>query len=378
MFWNLYKYRLKCLINNKSLIFWTAIFPILLGTFFALAFSNISSKTENMERIKVAVVDDGTYQNEEEINAFIDQMNTKDGYLKVTDTDMEEAGKLLKKGKVEGIINISTNVSVKIKENGMNQTILKSMIDSYLQGEELIIHVMKSNPSKLNESINALYSDKEFNKEKSISSGNMDPFVQYYFALFAMTCLFGATLGLANTVQIQANQTVVAIRRNVCPTRKIYSVVSDFMAALTIQMIVFVIVFFYLNIVMGIDFGNNYGYILLAGLAANLTGISYGYFIGVLVKAGENVKNGIISGTVLSMCFLAGLMVANMNHFIETHAPIVNKINPAAVISDSFYSVCVVSGKSMYIRCIATLICMSIIFGTVSVMILRREKYADF
>lgn len=155
------------------------------------------------------------------------------------------------------------------------------------------------------------------------------------------------------------------------------AVFTDFLAALTVQMVVFAVVFFYMNVVMNIEFGNNYGYIMLAGFVANMTGISYGYFIGVVVKAGENVKNGIVSATVLFMCFMSGLMVGDMKKVMEANAPIINRINPAALISDCFYSICVTEGMFTYVRAIVTLLVLSLIFGTVSVIVLRREKYAD-
>ena len=49
MFWHLYKYRVKVLLKNKYLLFWQGLFPIILGTFFFMAFSDITEMTENME-----------------------------------------------------------------------------------------------------------------------------------------------------------------------------------------------------------------------------------------------------------------------------------------------------------------------------------------
>ena len=49
MFKHNLKYSLKILLKNKSLIFWTFVFPILLGTLFKMAFSNI----ENSETLKI-------------------------------------------------------------------------------------------------------------------------------------------------------------------------------------------------------------------------------------------------------------------------------------------------------------------------------------
>ena len=44
MFSHNFKYSIKALLGKKSLIFWTLIFPILLGTFFNMAFFNIEKK----------------------------------------------------------------------------------------------------------------------------------------------------------------------------------------------------------------------------------------------------------------------------------------------------------------------------------------------
>ena len=43
MFIHNLRYNIKILFNNKVLIFWTFIFPIILGVFFNMAFSNIES-----------------------------------------------------------------------------------------------------------------------------------------------------------------------------------------------------------------------------------------------------------------------------------------------------------------------------------------------
>ncbi len=41
MFWHFYKYRTKVLLRNKSMLFWTLAFPILLGLMFMAAFGEI-------------------------------------------------------------------------------------------------------------------------------------------------------------------------------------------------------------------------------------------------------------------------------------------------------------------------------------------------
>ena len=374
MFIDLYKFRLKILLMDKALFFWTLIFPIMLGTFFWLAFSDITEKTEHMEKIDAALVYNGEYENKEQLDTFLQNISGKNGNIKLHEVSENEAESMLKDGDVCGIINVSDKISLEFKDNGMQQTILKTMMDSYIQNEKLIMNIIKNNPEKLDAVIKSVSEEHTYNVEKSAASGDMDVYIQYYFALIAMSCLFGSSYGMKNAKDIQIMQSDVAKRRNVAPTGRMVNVLADFLSAVTVQTILFALLFIYLDIFLGINMGNRYGYILLAGFLAGITGVGYGYMLGLLVKCSENFKEGIMRASTLLMCFLAGLMVGNMKYFIETNAPVINKINPAAVISDSFYSLCVFGDVKMYVRCILTLVVMSVVFFGISVVCIRRDR----
>ncbi len=374
VFIDLYKFRLKILLKDKALFFWTLIFPIMLGTFFWLAFSDITEKTEHMEKIDAALVYNGEYENKEQLDTFLQNISGKNGNIKLHEVSENEAESMLKDGDVCGIINVSDKISLEFKDNGMQQTILKTMMDSYIQNEKLIMNIIKNNPEKLDAVIKSVSEEHTYNVEKSAASGDMDVYIQYYFALIAMSCLFGSSYGMKNAKDIQIMQSDVAKRRNVAPTGRMVNVLADFLSAVTVQTILFALLFIYLDIFLGINMGNRYGYILLAGFLAGVTGVGYGYMLGLLVKCSENFKEGIMRASTLLMCFLAGLMVGNMKYFIETNAPVINKINPAAVISDSFYSLCVFGDVKMYVRCILTLVVMSVVFFGISVVCIRRDR----
>ena len=66
MFWHNFKYTLKTLLKNKSLIFWTFAFPILLATLYNMAFSNIE-KSEKLSIIDIAIVSSDEFEN----NVFV-------------------------------------------------------------------------------------------------------------------------------------------------------------------------------------------------------------------------------------------------------------------------------------------------------------------
>ena len=64
MFIHNFKYTLKTLFGNKILIFWTFAFPIIMATFFNLAFSNIEN-SEKLSIIDIAIVESEEFKNNE-------------------------------------------------------------------------------------------------------------------------------------------------------------------------------------------------------------------------------------------------------------------------------------------------------------------------
>ena len=62
MLFHNYKYAMKTLFKNKPLIFWTFAFPLILGTLFSMAFSDIE-KEEQLKTIPIAIVKETSNQN---------------------------------------------------------------------------------------------------------------------------------------------------------------------------------------------------------------------------------------------------------------------------------------------------------------------------
>ena len=79
----------------------------------------------------------------------------------------------------------------------------------------------------------------------------------------------------------------------------------------------------------------------------------------------------------MTCCFLSGLMVGNIKADIAAFAPWINKINPAAIISDSFYCLNVYSDYSMYIEKIVSMLILIACFTIGGFLLTRRRKYAS-
>jgi ABC-2 type transport system permease protein len=73
--------------------------------------------------------------------------------------------------------------------------------------------------------------------------------------------------------------------------------------------------------------------------------------------------------------FLSGLMFGNMKNIIELHCPIINRINPAAVLSDAFYCLGIYNDMERFTRCILILAVMSILLLFSAFLGVRRDSY---
>ena len=118
MFIHNFKYSLKVLFRNKSLIFWTFIFPILLGTFFRMAFNDIENN-EAFHAFDIAVVDSPDYENNTIFKEAISEAS-KDGDNKLFNVKMvnrEDASKLLENKKIK----IFVDYGLKLRYNAILQ-----------------------------------------------------------------------------------------------------------------------------------------------------------------------------------------------------------------------------------------------------------------
>ena len=61
MFKHIYITRLKCLLRDKEMIFWSLLFPIVLALLFNVAFSGLNEH-ESFDPVSIAVVRDSAYE----------------------------------------------------------------------------------------------------------------------------------------------------------------------------------------------------------------------------------------------------------------------------------------------------------------------------
>ena len=86
MFIHNLKYTIKTLFRNKILIFWTFAFPIILGIFFNMAFSNIESD-EVLKVFDIAVVDNDDFKSQYIYKEALKELSSNDNEDKLFNID---------------------------------------------------------------------------------------------------------------------------------------------------------------------------------------------------------------------------------------------------------------------------------------------------
>ncbi|MEZ3488248.1 MAG: ABC transporter permease [Lachnospiraceae bacterium] len=375
---HLFRYRFLQIIRNFPNMFWALLFPIILGTLFYLSFGSAgleSTGESSWDAVKVAVVKDkGISENARAFEEFLAQMDGE--MLDIQDISTEsEALKALNDETVSGIFYVRDTPSLTVAKNGLYESILTSVLESYNQNAAMFREIAMTRPEKLMDALNALDDYRNTTAEVSLGGKDLDPNVQYFFALVAYACLSGAFLGVQSSVDGQANISALGARRSITPTHKLTLILIDMTVLFMIHFFNILILCLYVTRVLGVSLGDDIGALLLVDFMGSMIGVCLGVAIGCLARISYGMKMGVCVLFTLFPGFLAGLMFGNMKNIIELHCPLINRINPAAVLSDAFYCMGIYNDMERFTRCLVILAVMSTLLLTVAFLGIRRERY---
>lgn len=390
MFIHNFKYSLKALLRNKMLIFWTFAFPIILGTLFKVAFSNIEN-SEKLDIINIAIVQNEEFENNEAFKTSFEKLsdeNNEDRLFNTQYTTKEEAKDLLNKGEIIGYMELKQDKPVlTFVTNGIDETVFKHVAEEIVQTSDIIKQLSQTQIQKQIASGNYIINyDEIYNKAiemakednvklKNISNSNLSYTMIEFYTLIAMTCLYGGMLSMVSINQILANMSNKGKRIAVSPTKKSIIILSSLLASYIVQLIGLAILFLYTLFVLGVEYGSNTGLIILLAIVGSFAGLALGTFVGTIFKASENTKTGILIALTMLGCYLSGMMGITMKYVVDKNVPIINKINPASMITDGFYSLYYYDRLDRYWFNIASLLIFALILVIISFFSLRRQKY---
>lgn len=386
MFIRDFLYTINILMRAKVSIFWTLVFPILLATFMYMAFGNIYEQDEMFSNIKVAVVTEDESANG--LNYMLDALSDGDDALLLVERMSEnDAEKSLADEEVEGII-YTDDVRLTVAESSVNASILETVLSEYKQYEHTLKDIYKdgiglqqymsgtSGVDDMSDLVEKLSEQRSYYTEKASTEGSQNVYNNYFYAIFAMSCLFASLSSIGMMNNLQANVSATGKRKNVSPQRKMTFVLAEFAALLLIHFVVEVISFIYMSCI-GVDFGDRVWEILLTLFVGCFIGLAIGVIVGAISKLAEGTKIGIVIGISMVMSILSDLCINGVKYEIQQNAPIINKLNPAALISDSFYALNVYSDHQVFTENIVIMIIEAVVLITVGILMVRRNRYAS-
>lgn len=390
MFIHNFKYAFKTLFKNRMLIFWTFAFPIILGTLFNMAFSNIEN-SEKLDIINIAIINNDDFENNEAFKTSFEELsdeNNEDRLFNTQYTTEEKAKELLDNGEIVGYMKLKEDKPIlTFATSGINETIFKYVTEEIEQTSDIIKNLSETETQKqitsgnyninyeeiYNKVIELAKEDKV--KLKNISNSNLSYTMVEFYTLIAMTCLYGGMLSMGSINQTLANMSNKGKRIAVSPTKKGTIILSSLLASYIAQLIGLAILFVYTLFVLKVDYGDNTSLIILLAMIGSFAGLTLGTFVGTLFKTNENAKTGILIALTMFWCYLSGMMGITMKYVVDKNVPIINKINPASMITDGLYSLYYYDTFDRYWFNIISLLIFAFVLMLISFFSLRRQKY---
>lgn len=368
-------YEIKSSFRVRDLLFWLILFPIILGTFFKIAFGSLYEKQTKVTAIPTAIVE--TADNEVFRSVIESVSATDEALLDAEFLSEDEALKKLKDGDIKGIIYSGDKLTLTVSGDGIEQSVLKLFVEQYMLREKIITDTMTSDPSKMQAVIAALSEEVNTSEEAKLTEGNLDFYIQYFYNLIAMVAMYGSVTGLHVAIGQQANLSELGARKNCSATPKSVGILASLTGTWIVQSICMIICVSFTAFVLKVDYGDRLPLVYVAAICGGILGVAFGFFIGSIGRMKQGAKVGICMSVSMTMCFLSGLMVANMKPIMAEKAPWFNNINPAALVADSISALNLYSGYRVFVTKVVTMLVISLIFYVLGLLMVRRRKYAS-
>ena len=369
------KYALLTKLRNPSIVFWPFLFPLALATLMYFAIGQMDQA--DFETVPAAVVVEEEGEAEDSFLPFVDAMDESSGLIRAEKMTEEAALKALEKGEAEGIFYVGNDVRLTVSGNGFPESILQSVLASYQSGEEAVKDIARLHPEGMQDALEKMKEYDTAVNQVSLGGTTIDGNVQIFYALIGMACLYGCFIGFGCALWLQANLTALAARRCVAPVHRLKLILTEFGAGFLVHFANMIVLLAYMRYVLKLEFTGSFAEMTGLVLVGSMFGVSMGIFVGSLGKVGEGIRIGILLGISMSLSFLAGLMDASVKDAVEQHAPVLSRVNPAALISDALYCINVYDAPERFADNMVILIIMSALMVGGAFLIVRRERYGS-
>ena len=393
--WNAFRGALAVLTRKTELAVWALAFPIILCTLFMFMFANLDSSM-SFEAVPTAVVADDVYRADEGFSTMVDELSQPgdDQLLDVRElSTAEEARGALEAGDVVGVLSVDgegmPHLAVSPVSDGMGvstmqvgRTILNTVADTYVRNADLLQGIAHDNPMALADPdlVERALSQDDATVQVSLTHNEPTQSVRFYYALLGMACLFCAQIGMVAVCEAQPNLSPLGARRAVGAVSRGKTLAAALAASWVLATACLLAALAYMRFTAGIDFAGREIACVGAIAVCALFSTAFGTLLGSLPKVGFGVKTGLLTGTTCLLSLFAGLYgepVMNMADQLARDYPLLASLNPAKVVTDTFYSLYYYDSLAPFAGKLGLLLSMTAVVFAVSALFIRRQRYAS-
>ncbi len=376
MFGHIFISRLRCGLKDRASFFWSSVFPIVLATLFWLALGNIAKET-SFSSIPLAVINNEAYQSNIPLRSALRSASSgEDALFDLHLVSQEEGQQQLLDGQVSGMLAVQGEKPLlTFRSRGLNQSIIKEFADTYLQIYEANRAMMAKNPLGALKLMQRDYEPVRI--QDAPGQRSMDLMASYFFSLIAMACMYGGFQGIKAVSATQANQSSVAIRNALAPVGRLTMFAASFLASALLQFVSVLLLYLYISLGIGVEFGPRGGLILLTCALGTIMGVGMGALVCALFKKKEGLMVSILLAVSMGGSFLSGMMVSGIKYLVQARLPLAAYLNPVNLIADAFYALYLFPTLDRFWLNIGLICAFILVFLTAVTLLMRRPKYAS-
>ncbi|RPA58451.1 ABC transporter permease [Aerococcus agrisoli] len=369
-------YQLKIMLRNRQGLLWGMLFPLAYGLIYMFSFQGMTQETTEFEPIPVAIVFDGDQAQEDSIKELLgnigefttvknEEVVIPENYINgerasenfpllFVEAETEDAAsQYLNDGIIDqaispqvddqGQLNFSFDVTP-AAANSINASIVYAIL-SYFASNTNAFTLLYDGVASLPDPTEAMaemelkLSNLDLQQDHIVASSRtpgVSPWSNYYYVCLAYVCIYFMALGINLIIENEAKYGVYALRETVSPSKKFTRFFATFflweIAALLVVYLLLII--FNLN---GVPLGQESGRIIALMTLGTTTGLLLGTALAATFKVSEGLLNVITTIVPLVLAAMSGMMSYELKLWVIDHVPVLNKLNPVALINDAFY-----------------------------------------
>lgn len=353
----------KLIIREKSMLFWAMIFPLVLAGLFKLAFDNLYEANQ-FEAIPIAVKEN--LYDDPSLEVFLDTMEDEKYFIISKAKDKKALNE------EEIIAYVASPEKIITKKSGINETIVESIFNTYLRKKEIITRVLKKDPQA---NIGNIIEANNFVADKS--KKNMNFVNVFFYTILGFQLIYGYSWGIEIVERYQANLSTIGKRNSIAPLNKKAQLFISLLVGWAFNFLASLFTIFVLKNFLDIDFGDRMGPLISLMALGALTGVTLGALIESVSRARKQTNEALGLGLTMVCSFLAGMMVPEVKVLLEEYAPLVNRINPVALITDGIYSLYYYDSLARFYTNIKYLALITGILILLTYIFTRGKQYAS-